>query len=128
VSHTFSTEFGAHQDWEKNKARSFTKTVEMSPTEPGVYKLGHMVYVAKDIELPFKAKATLEAKNGKRPLSSDGVLSCFLNEDLDTTVLYRDDNEVVVEVSGEMEATYGVRSVAVAEKIADIQDEFCELE
>lgn len=120
VSHTFSAEFGAHQDWSTTTSRSFTKTVEMSPTEPGVYQLGHLVYVAEDVELPFKAKATLEAKVGRKSLSAAGVLACFLSEGLDTKVLDMDDEQVEVEVSGKMEATYGVRSVAVAEKVGNL--------
>ena len=119
VSHTFSAEFGAHEEWENSRSRSFTKTVEMSPTEPGVYRLGHLVYVANDVQLPFKATARLEGKVGKKILPAACALSCFLNEGLDTKVVDMTETEVVVEVTGEMEATYGVRSVAVAEKIGN---------
>ena len=91
----------------------------MSPTEPGQYKLGHMVYVAEDVKMPYKAQATLQAKVKGDTLSADGIMSCFLDQGLETDVLEMYNDEVVVEVTGELEATYGVRSVAVAERIDD---------
>lgn len=119
VSHTFSAEFGAHEDWSKSESKSFSKSVEMSPTETGVYRLGHLVYVADDVKLPYKAKATLKAKVGNRPLNAAGVHACFLNEDLNARVIDTDKESIITEVTGQLQATYGVRSVAVAEKISD---------
>ncbi len=114
-------EFGSNQSWSTTNTKTFTATVEMSPEEPGVYTLGNIVYVAKNIQLPFNAKAKLRAKNkAGEQLPADAVEALFKYEGLKGKIVARKPKAIVVAVAGKLAATYGVYQEAIAKKVSDL--------
>jgi len=120
VTVTGSFEFGSSQEWSATKSTSFSATVEMSPSEPGVYRLGNIIYVADDISLPFTAKSMLTATSEGKQLPANVVESLFRYEGLDATIVERGSDYIRVDVTGNFKASYSVFQQAVFEKISDL--------
>ncbi|MBW8309006.1 MAG: hypothetical protein K0M45_05135 [Candidatus Paracaedibacteraceae bacterium] len=112
-----SFEFGAHQTWVKSKTKSFIARVEMNPSKPGTYKIGNIVYIANNVELPFTAMARYTALSEGKPLLTKGVEALCRHNGLKSKIISRDNDSISVAVSGTLKATYGVYQEAVAEKI-----------
>jgi len=118
VTLTTSFEFGSNQNWTTSKAKDFTAVAEMSPKNPGTYRIGNIVYVANDVEFPFTATSKLKATSQGQVLPAKAVEALFKYEGLKGTITKRGPNSITVAVSGKLKATYGVYSQTIAEKIS----------
>eukprot|EP01121_Diplochlamys_sp_Union-15-3_P021577 TRINITY_DN87_c0_g1_i1.p1 TRINITY_DN87_c0_g1~~TRINITY_DN87_c0_g1_i1.p1 ORF type:complete len:407 (-),score=82.36 TRINITY_DN87_c0_g1_i1:41-1207(-) len=116
-----SYEFEKNKKWSHSETRKYSATVEMSPTKPGRYRIGNIVYVVEDAEIPYTARAVLTAYllPGDKVLAAPGVEALFHYDGLNATIIERRYTEVIVEVSGSLKATYGLFTKAVSERITD---------
>lgn len=114
-------EFGSNQSWSTSKKKTFSADVSMNPKKPGVYTLGNIVYVARDIALPFNAKAKLTAKNkAGELLPANAVKALFKYEGLKGKIVNTKPKAIVVDVSGKLTASYGVYQEAIAKRISGL--------
>ncbi|AIK96912.1 hypothetical protein [Candidatus Odyssella acanthamoebae] len=113
-----SFEFASNQSWTNTQMRSFTAKAEMSPKDPGTYRIGNIVYVATNVTLPFTATATYTALSKDEQLSAKAVKALCKYNGLTSKVISKDTNSISVAVSGKLKTTCGVYQETIAEKIA----------
>lgn len=110
-------EFSSSQTWTTSNSKTFSAVAEMSPKNPGTYRIGNIVYVASDVEFPFTAKSKLTAKRQDQVLPAKDVEALFKYEGLKGAITKRGPNSITVAVRGKLKATYGVYQETIAEKL-----------
>lgn len=121
-------QWGVNQNWGKQTTHQITLTPTLKMNEPGKYRVTGWAEIVDNIMIPFRAKATFTAKglgfvnnavDASYDLNSEYIESLIADsKEYDVAkVLARTPTSVVLEVTGKMSGTYGLKSYFKTEKI-----------
>jgi len=123
VKTSITASFGAHQDWSKTNVKNCKANISFTPTETGIYEVGKVVYVSKNVDLPFTARVKMWAIKGDDETKTYGLkgLESILNfnDKFNAKILERNNDHIIAEVTGIMKASYSVHSDNIVKKISD---------
>ena len=126
VKTSLNVTFGANETWESTKTKNFKSEIKFTAPEVGVFKIGKIVYVANNVELPFTAKLKMSAtkESDKNYKYGSKAIEAYLKAKGkldDVKVINWGKDYLEAEIKGKMKASFAVDSHNIFEKVGDIK-------
>ncbi|EFC46460.1 predicted protein [Naegleria gruberi] len=107
--------------WTNTTEKEYSNTVSVCPSKEGDYRISMSVQMVNNIKKYFKAKAKVVAVRNDERLRYP-LLRKMLEKSSNCKILdEKGDDYLMVEITGDVEASYGVGSHSVIEKIEENQ-------